>query len=102
MASFREIIDQNIPVLVDFHATWCGPCQVMSPILEEVKKELGEDIKVIKIDIDRNQKLASQLGVRGVPTFILYKNGKQLWRQSGIISKNELLDRISQSHSNVM
>lgn len=95
MSSYSKIINQDLPVLVDFHATWCGPCKVMSPILNDVKDELGERVKIIKIDIDRNQKLASQLGVRGVPTFILYKSGKQVWRQSGVISKNELVNRIS-------
>ena len=99
MSSFSELINQDIPVLVDFHATWCGPCQVMSPILKEVKDELGNSVKILKIDIDRNQKLAASLGVRGVPTFILYYKGNQRWRQSGVISKSELISRISESAS---
>ncbi|MDP4704827.1 MAG: thioredoxin [Polaribacter sp.] len=95
MSNFSEIINQDKPVLVDFFAEWCGPCKMMSPILKEVKDELGEKIAIIKIDVDKNQSLASQYQVRGVPTFVLYKAGNQVWRQSGMIQKRELISIIN-------
>lgn len=90
-SKFSEIICENKPVLVDFFATWCGPCQMLAPILSDVKAELGESIKIVKIDVDKNQPLAAQYQVRGVPTMILFKEGKQLWRQSGVVPKQELI-----------
>ena len=98
MSNFSKIINQDKPVLVDFFAEWCGPCKMMSPILKEVKDSLGEVASIIKIDVDKNQELAAQLQVRGVPTFILYKKGKQLWRQSGVVQKNDLITLIK-SHA---
>lgn len=95
MSSFSEIINQNKPILIDFHADWCGPCKMMAPILKQVKDELGDDISIIKIDVDKNQKLASKYQVRGVPTLMLFKNGKQLWRQSGVLQKDEILNIIN-------
>ena len=94
MAKFSEIVNQEVPVLVDFYATWCGPCQTMMPVLEELKKDLGDQVKIIKVDVDKNQPLAAQYNVRGVPTMILYKNGKQAWRQSGVVDKNAIIDQI--------
>lgn len=94
MSKFSEIINQDTPVLVDFFATWCGPCQTMSPILKQVKDELGDAVKIIKIDVDKNQALAQNFQVRGVPTFVLFKNGKQVWRQSGMVSKADLKHQI--------
>lgn len=94
MATFSEIINKDKPVLVDFFATWCGPCQTMGPILEQVKEALGEEVSILKIDVDKNQALASKFQVRGVPTFILFKNGKQIWKQSGLIQKKELIQVI--------
>jgi thioredoxin 1 len=91
MSSFNEIIQSDKPVLVDFFATWCGPCQMLAPILKDVKTNLGERISIIKIDVDKNQAVAAQYQVRGVPTMILFQNGKQLWRQSGLISKEEII-----------
>lgn len=91
MSTFNTIIQSEKPVLVDFFATWCGPCQTLAPILKEVKDTLGDQISIIKIDVDKNQQLASQYQVRGVPTMILFQNGKQLWRQSGVLSKEEII-----------
>ena len=91
MGNFNQIIQSDKPVLVDFFATWCGPCQMLAPILKDVKTNLGERISIIKIDVDKNQAVATQYQVRGVPTMILFQNGKQLWRQSGVISKEEII-----------
>lgn len=95
MSSFTEIINKPTPVLVDFYADWCGPCQVMSPILKEVKEELKDKVSIIKINVDNNPAIARQYQVRGIPTFLIFKNGGQLWRQSGIIQKDELINIIS-------
>ncbi|WKK60079.1 MULTISPECIES: thioredoxin [unclassified Sphingobacterium] len=94
MASFNELIQGNKVVLVDFSAAWCGPCQTLAPILKEVKDELGDDLSVIKIDVDKNQALAAKFQIQGVPTLILYKNGEQVWRQSGLQQKSELVKLI--------
>ena len=91
MASFKDIINQKVPVLVDFKADWCGPCKMMIPILKEVKQQLKDEIKIIKIDVDRNQSVAATYQVRGVPTLILFKEGKQVWRQSGVVPVNQLV-----------
>lgn len=95
---FSEIIDSEALVLIDFSADWCGPCKMLGPILKQVKDDLGDTIKIIKIDVDKNQKLAAQYQVKGVPTMILFKKGKQLWRQSGVLQKNELIAIIN-SHN---
>ena len=86
--NFNTIIDSNTPVLVDFHADWCGPCKMLAPILKQVKESLGDAIKIVKIDVDKNQPLAVKYQVRGVPTLLLFKNGKQVWRQSGVCYNN--------------
>ena len=91
MNAFQQLIQKDQPVLVDFFATWCGPCQMLAPILKQVKENLGERITIIKIDVDKNQAIAAQYQVRGVPTMLLFQNGKQLWRQSGVVSKEELI-----------
>ncbi|HEX9980975.1 MAG TPA: thioredoxin [Flavobacterium sp.] len=97
-AKFNDLINSDKAVLVDFFATWCGPCQTLSPILKQVKDDLGESVSVIKIDVDKNQSLASQYNVRGVPTMMLFRNGKQLWRQSGVMPKKEII-RMIELHS---
>lgn len=98
MSNFSELINKDNPVLIDFFAEWCGPCKMMSPILKDVKKELGESISILKIDVDKNQELAAKYQVRGVPTMMLFKNGKQLWRQSGLLQKDEII-KVVLSHS---
>ncbi|WP_272023991.1 thioredoxin [Olleya namhaensis] len=98
MSKFSEIINQETPVLVDFFGSWCGPCKMMNPILREVKENLGDRVSIIKIDVDKNQPLAAKYQVRGVPTMILFKNGKQVWRQSGVLQKDELINVITASY----
>lgn len=95
-ASFSDIIKSNTPTLVDFYATWCGPCKTMSPILEDFKSKLGDKVKVIKIDVDKNPKAASAYQVRGVPTLVLFKGGQIKWRQSGVVMAQELIKIVNQ------
>ncbi len=92
--SFRELIQGDKPVLVDFYATWCGPCQVLQPTLQEVSKRLDGKMKVIKVDVDKNQLAAQTYQVRGVPTLILFYKGKQVWRKSGVLSASQLLNEL--------
>jgi len=92
--SFDTIIKSDKPVLIDFFATWCGPCKTLAPILKQVKDSLGERITILKIDVDKNQELSSKYQVRGVPTMILFQNGKQLWRESGVLTKEEIIKNI--------
>ena len=94
-SSFNKIINSETPVLVDFFADWCGPCKMLAPILKQVKEELGDAVKIIKIDVDKNQPLAAKYQVRGVPTMLLFKKGKQVWRQSGVLQKNEIINIIN-------
>ncbi len=94
MSRFSEIINQPKPVLIDFYAEWCGPCKMMAPILKQVKDNLGDRVSIIKIDVDKNQELAAKYQVKGVPTLMLLKNGKQLWRQSGVLQKDEIISII--------
>ena len=84
----------ELPAIIDFYADWCGPCKMMSPILKEVKDSLGDAVSIIKIDVDKNQELAAKYQVRGVPTLLIFKNGKQVWRQSGLVEKNELISAL--------
>lgn len=95
MANFKDIVNSETPVLVDFSAEWCGPCKMMHPILEQVKGELGEKVKILKIDVDKNPSLATAYNVRGVPTLMVFKNGKQLWRESGVRQAGELIEVVS-------
>ena len=89
--NFQKLISSETPVLVDFFATWCGPCQMLSPILKQVKDNVGDRITIVKIDVDKNQEIASKYNVRGVPTMMLFQKNKQLWRQSGVLSKEEII-----------
>lgn len=95
--TFRSVISGNQPVLVDFTASWCGPCKMLSPILDQLHANMGDSLRIIKIDVDKNNALATELQVSGVPTLILYKNGVPVWRQSGVVPLHTL-QQIIQSH----
>ncbi len=92
--SFKELIAGETPVLIDFYADWCGPCRAMTPIIKEVADEVGDKVKVIKIDVDKNQDLSNKLNIRGIPTFMVFKNGEAVWRASGMQSAHQLLQII--------
>ncbi|MEX0769576.1 MAG: thioredoxin [Balneolaceae bacterium] len=97
--SFTEMINSDTPLLVDFHADWCGPCKMMAPILKNLKKEMGEDLQIIKIDVDKNSDAAIKYQVRGVPTLILFHKGNLLWQQSGVVQLPQLKQMIRQKLS---
>lgn len=89
--NFKDILADSKPTLVDFFAEWCGPCKTLKPILEDVKTEIGSKASIIKVDVDKNPEAAQKFQIRGVPTMIIFKNGKPVWRQSGVLPKNEIV-----------
>ena len=91
MEKFNELIQSTKPVLVDFYAEWCGPCQIMKPRILDVAERMGDNVKVVQIDVDKEKELATRFRISSVPTLIIFKNGKQQWRQSGIISALALM-----------
>ena len=94
--TFSDIIKGDKPVLVDFHAEWCGPCKMMKPILEDLRQLMGDSIRILKIDVDKNKPIADSLNISGVPTLILFQKGQTLWRQSGVQSAKQLQAIINQ------
>src|SRR6476659_6470186 len=96
--TFRDVINGDKPVLVDFTAEWCGPCKMMKPILEELRQKMGDDVRILKLDVDRNPEVANAFGISGVPTLILFKKNQIKWRQSGVIQARQL-EQIIREHS---
>lgn len=96
MSTFNDLINSDKPVLVDFFAEWCGPCKTMAPILKEAKSQLGDKSTIIKVDIDKNPDAAQAYQVRSVPTLMIFKKGKILWKQSGVVPTHELVRLVNQ------
>ena len=94
MSKFREIIQSETPTLVDFYATWCGPCQQMHPILDKLKDKMGSTVRVVKIDVDKNQEVAAKFKIRSVPTLLLFRKGEIVWRQAGGMDAKSLEQKI--------
>jgi thioredoxin 1 len=94
--SLQNVLNDNKPVLVDFFAEWCGPCKAQAPVLKEVKSEIGDNVRIIKIDVDKSPAVAQQYQISGVPTLILFRNGRPVWRQSGVVSRKQLVEVIRQ------
>jgi thioredoxin 1 len=94
---FQDIVSQDKPVLVDFYADWCGPCQMMAPVLKEVSSEFGDKVSIIKVDVDKNQPIAQKFGVRSIPTMILFKKGQIKAKKAGVMTKRDLTLMIQQA-----
>ncbi|MEQ8241169.1 MAG: thioredoxin [Cyclobacteriaceae bacterium] len=96
MANFHDLINQNTPVVVDFYADWCGPCKKMPPILDEVKKNFGSKVHILKVDVDKNQKAAQKYNIKSIPTLMIFKSGKIMWRKSGVAQAGEIKQAVAQ------
>ncbi len=94
--NFQDLIDDGLPVLIDFYADWCGPCKALAPVIQEVKEEMGDSVRIIKIDIDKNEELAQQLEIRSIPTLMIYNNGELQWRHTGGESKQGLITKLKE------
>jgi thioredoxin 1 len=94
METFQQIINGDKPVLIDFYATWCGPCKAMSPIVEQIGKEMQGQVRVLKIDVDKNQAVAAQYQIQAVPTFMIFKKGQMVWRQPGGADKMTIMNQL--------
>ena len=92
---FEDLIQTDTPLLVDFYADWCGPCKTLSPIIQSIKNEMGDKIKVVKIDVDKNQALSGKLDVRSIPTIMIYQNGQVKWRESGVQTKQAIVSKLN-------
>lgn len=101
MSTFQEIISSEKPVLVDFYAEWCGPCKLMTPILKEVKNALGDEVTIIKVDVDKNPQAADAFQVQGVPTLIIFRKGEIKWRQAGVVQAKQLQQLLQQYSESV-
>ncbi len=97
MAKFNDIINDERPVLIDFYADWCGPCKTLSPIIQEIKNEQDETVRVIKINVDKNQAVSQKLKVNSIPTLMIYKKGKLLWREAGLQTKQAILAQLDKA-----
>lgn len=95
--NFSDLINSETPVLVDFYADWCGPCKVMAPVLQNVKSDVGEGVRIVKIDVDRHEALAAHYNVMSIPTLILFKNGKEIWRQVGVVSASAITKKVQEA-----
>lgn len=95
--NFNQLINGDKPVLIDFYAEWCGPCKTLAPIIKEVSKAMDGKIRIVKIDVDKNQAIAQRFQVRGVPTLALFKNGKVVWKESGVRTKQQIINVIDQN-----
>ena len=94
MSDFNEIINSDKPTLVDFYANWCGPCKMMTPIIEETKTKLGDKATVLKVNVDENKEVSIKYGIRSIPTVVLFQKGQPIWRQSGVVQSSKLVEEV--------
>ncbi len=95
MSKFNELINSSTPLLVDFSAEWCQPCKMMPPILKQVKQQLGDKVKIIKVDVDKNQAVAQKYMIQNVPTLMIFKNGQTVFRQAGVLQANQITQELN-------